>query len=330
MQSGGAIALAPDPIPSVAGSRSPAPVRVTGEKLREGGTPVVSSPEVARVVGSPERSAAMHQMLQQDGSSAEHQALLKYEAILNNASVGICFTRVRVIQHANPALEEMFGWPLGSLNGQPGIVLWGSEEVYREIGLTVGPILSQGKSIELECKMKRRDETLFWVHIQARPIDPVNPSTGGTIWIMEDITERRHAVERLRHVNEELEQRVRARTEELADANAKLKLEISERQQMEERARHLSMHDALTGLPNRRLLQDRLAQLLAQARREGWSVAVMFIDLDRFKRINDSLGHATGDDVLREMAKRLTESLRDSDTVSRVGGDEFVLLLPHI
>src|SRR6185295_12886430 len=125
--------------------------------------------------------------------------------------------------------------------------------------------------------MKKRDGTVFWCRIQARPIDPDDPVSAGTIWIIEDVSERRLAVERLQLLNEELERRVRDRTEELARANEKLKQEINERQHAEERARHLSLHDALTGLPNRRLLQDRLAQSLAQARREGWQVAVMFL-----------------------------------------------------
>ncbi|MHB8724058.1 MAG: sensor domain-containing protein [Casimicrobiaceae bacterium] len=340
VQSDCGIVLAPGLIPSGPGARSPALARdvtLKRKRLRDRGALVAPPPGAAGgTAGPPERGLPGLDTLPMAACGSgpvlrkNDATLLKYEAILNNASVGISFTRDRVFQHANPAFEEMFGWPPGGLNGQSGIVVWGSEEEYQELGRAVGPILSQGKSVELERKMKRRDGTLFWCRLQARPIDPVNPVAGGTIWIIEDITERRHAVERLRQLNEELEQRVRERTQELAAANTKLKSEINERRQAEGRARHLSLHDALTGLPNRRLLHDRLAQLLAQARREGWSVAVMFIDLDRFKTINDSFGHATGDAVLREMAARLTESLRESDTVSRVGGDEFVLVLPHI
>ncbi len=261
---------------------------------------------------------------------SERQSRLKYEAILNNASVGIAFTRDRAFQHANPAFEDMFRWPPGTLEGQPGIVVWGSEAEYAELGAAVGPDLSQGKPVELERRMRRHDGSIFWCRIQARPIDPQAPATGGTIWIIEDITERRNAVERLRLLNEDLEQRVKDRTEELARSNLALQQEVHERLRAEERARHLSLHDALTGLPNRRLLQDRIEQAIAQARREEWRIAVLFIDLDRFKTINDTLGHGTGDEVLREMARRLKTMLRDTDTVARVGGDEFVIVLPNV
>ncbi len=106
--------------------------------------------------------------------------------------------------------------------------------------------------------------------------------------------------------------------------------DITERKSMEEKVRNLAYFDALTGLPNRRLLLDRLAQAMANAHRHGHQLALMFLDLDLFKRINDTLGHAAGDAVLQATAARLFASIREGDTVARLGGDEFVVLLPEI
>jgi diguanylate cyclase (GGDEF)-like protein len=113
-----------------------------------------------------------------------------------------------------------------------------------------------------------------------------------------------------------LESRTRKHNAQLEKANAQLE--------------HAATHDALTGLPNRVLLADRLAQATAQSERYSRGFAVMVVDLDRFKSINDSLGHIAGDDLLKEMAKRLSQQLRKADTLARLGGDEFVLVLNEI
>jgi diguanylate cyclase (GGDEF)-like protein/PAS domain S-box-containing protein len=104
-------------------------------------------------------------------------------------------------------------------------------------------------------------------------------------------------------------------------------LDISERKASEEQVRYLAHHDVLTGLPNRSVAEQRLREAMQQSTRTGQPVAVLFIDLDRFKTINDSLGHQTGDALLKLVAQRLILSIRDADTVSRFGGDEFVVLL---
>ncbi len=106
--------------------------------------------------------------------------------------------------------------------------------------------------------------------------------------------------------------------------------DISERKDQEERIQHLAHHDALTGLPNRLLFQERLRLTVEQAERLGSRVAVLFIDLDRFKTINDSLGHHVGDGLLQSVAARLQQAIRSGDTVSRLGGDEFVIILNGI
>jgi len=103
-----------------------------------------------------------------------------------------------------------------------------------------------------------------------------------------------------------------------------------ERQQLLARLQHMAQFDALTGLPNRYLLHDRMVGALARAERSAGRLSVLFLDLDRFKQVNDTLGHKAGDHLLQEVARRLRHCVRDSDTVARIGGDEFVVLLESI
>jgi len=106
--------------------------------------------------------------------------------------------------------------------------------------------------------------------------------------------------------------------------------DISERKSAEEAIRHLAFHDTLTGLPNRRLLTDRLQQAMSSSQRKGEHGALMFLDLDQFKQLNDTYGHDVGDLLLQEVARRLHQSIRAVDTVARLGGDEFVVLIQDL
>jgi diguanylate cyclase (GGDEF)-like protein len=123
---------------------------------------------------------------------------------------------------------------------------------------------------------------------------------------------------------------MRAQAVKLRDGVAITISDISERKRSEAHMIHAAHHDHLTGLPNRNLLTDRLEQAIERSRRDGSKAAVLAIDLDGFKQVNDTFGHATGDGVLITAAARLKMSVRATDTVARIGGDEFVVIMPEI
>ena len=130
--------------------------------------------------------------------------------------------------------------------------------------------------------------------------------------------------------NRDLDQRVRQRTADLLSAKEALEGEVAERRRTQDQLDFLAHHDPLTGLPNRMMFQEQLKRSLGRATRAGRQLAVLFIDLDRFKDVNDTLGHAFGDELLVAVTRRLTAHLRAGDALARLGGDEFVCVIEEI
>jgi len=242
------------------------------------------------------------------------RALAEQDLILDNATVGIAFVRNRVIQRCNRFLEEMVGARRGELVGQRSAVLFTNEDDWREAARRAFEETPPGGIHTADARLKRADGSSFFCYMRGRRIDP-GDAEQEWIWSYEDVTAEREADLRVQQALGELERAVAERTAELEEAKA--------------RAQHLADHDALTGLPNRRLLEDRLTQALALSYRNRKNTAVMFVDLDRFKNINDSLGHSVGDALLKDVAGRLVKQLRVGDTICRIGGDEFVVVLPE-
>jgi PAS domain S-box-containing protein len=233
------------------------------------------------------------------------QAYDEQQIIFDNAAVGILFARDRMVQRCNRRLAEIFGYAPDELPGRSTRIFYLNEDDYQRHGAELMPVVMAGGTYVGEMRVRHKDGHAFWVRATGRRVAGEAESVDLT-WIFEDVTERHQAEEALLRAHEELEQRVVERTAELASANSQLQEEVFERMQAEQRIWHVAHHDSLTGLPNRALLHDRLQQALAKAQRSRHRVAVMFLDLDRFKSVNDSLGHAVGDELLKYVAARLT------------------------
>ena len=258
------------------------------------------------------------------------QALDEQHMIFDNAAVGIMFLRNRVLFRCNRKLAEISGYAIDNLIGQSTRIFYFNEDEYLVHVQQFADVILGGGVYVGEIRVRHADGHPVWVRVTGRRADSGSADEADIVWIVEDITERRQAQAALAQAHELLEQRVVERTAELAEANTQLQEEVFERMRAEQRIWHVAHHDALTGLPNRALLHDRLDQVLAHAERNGHRVAVMFVDLDRFKSINDTLGHDVGDELLKSVAARLQEVVRAADTVSRLGGDEFVIVLPDV
>ncbi len=220
----------------------------------------------------------------------------RYRSIFENAIEGIFQATVEGhYLSANPALARIYGY------ASPKALIQAMQDSSRQ--LYVDParrseflrlMREQGYVTDFELQVYRSDGTVIWTAESARAVR----GAGGTVSYFEGSVE-----------------------------------DITDRKRYQAELEHQASHDALTGLPNRTLLEDRVEQAIGHAQRRSQIAVVAFVDLDHFKVINDSLGHATGDEVLVRIAERLRATLRETDTVARHGGDEFVLVLgeqPHV
>jgi diguanylate cyclase (GGDEF)-like protein/PAS domain S-box-containing protein len=213
-----------------------------------------------------------------------------HRAVVENAAEGILtFAVDGTIGSFNAAAEAMFGWTAAEIVGQPGAKLLppDRQDAVMELFETYRSIgPSAVRHHEVESTGVRRDGTQFPMMVSTSAI-PIEGSSPMVSGIIRD---------------------------------------LSDQKRFEARLAHMGLHDPLTGLPNRVMLSDRLEQALARVRRRARMCGVLFVDLDRFKSINDTLGHTVGDQLLIEAATRIQGAARETDTVARFGGDEFVVL----
>jgi diguanylate cyclase (GGDEF)-like protein/PAS domain S-box-containing protein/hemerythrin-like metal-binding protein len=264
-------------------------------------------------------------------STLESEAL--FRAVFENAAVGLAHVSLqggflninqefcRILGYSREEiLQEGLGFQQITLPEDLGADLENIDRVLR----------GEGDHYALSKRYRHKDGQIVWVNLFVYLLRDREGAPHSFISAVVDIGETKRTEMELRNYRAHLEQLVEARTLELEMRNEQLKSEITERQKTEEAIRHLAFYDGLTQLPNRRFLLDRLQQAIARARRDKSRIALLFIDLDKFKPINDEFGHQTGDWLLQAVARRMSDCLREYDTASRFGGDEFVILLPDL
>ncbi len=217
---------------------------------------------------------------------------LKFRTVFDAAAIGVLTVDLRGrIDAANPTAEQLGRYGSGELIGRPLVTLIHPEDEETLTGVSE-LLMGRRERCDVEHRFLRSDETSAWCRTVMALVRAPDGGPAYAIAMLEDISDRKEA-------EDELMRR--------------------------------ALHDPLTGLPNRRLLLDRLAVDIARSERNpGTGVAVIFLDLDNFKGVNDTLGHRAGDELLVAVANRLTKAARPADTVARFGGDEFVVLVADV
>ena len=210
----------------------------------------------------------------------------------------------------NPAFTTLTGYSPDEIKDQNLDMLLGQDSEAASIA-QLQQLIREHKSGRIEIKHYKKDGSVFWNELHVAPVY----SSGHEF----EYAKKLFAGE---HENKVSEQK--------ATHFVVIMIDITQRKRMEEQLLHQATHDSLTNLPNRALLDDRIGQAIIQANINDKPMSVLFLDLDHFKLINDSLGHGMGDKLLREIAKRLNNCLVDIDTVARIGGDEFIIVLASI
>ena len=230
----------------------------------------------------------------------------------------------------NPGFQKFSGYTRDEAVGRSSVSLgiWRSTDERARFAAELER--AGGACHSFASRLGHRDGSLREVEIDARVTDIDGVAV--LICVVRDVGDRLHTEAELARYRDDLERLVEARTQALQSANDALAHAHQQLVESEKLARHQAQHDSLTSLPNRALLHDRLQQSISRAERGQDSLALLFVDLDDFKQINESCGHQTGDAVLHIVAERLRACVRKADTVARLSGDQFIVALggPHV